>query len=793
MFLPMAILGFAVLTPVDITDDHLRLTAKEVTGFSYDDLDTLSVSNVSNSSHRFAISAIPPLYPGSPAYNSEGAKHTDRFFLSLALRPACGGATWHVPPGRLWAHVVMAYLFSAWTWWLLHREYRAVTRLRLNFLADQRRKPDQFTVLTRNVPPHPVEDVSQHVDHFFHVNHRDHYLLHQVVYNANKLDRMVHRKKWTVNRLTALSLRLERKPDKPRPTHKTGRWGLWGPRVDSITFFEKQLEDLNQKDKKAIMPAAFVSFRTRWGAAVAAQTQQTSNSATWRTDWAPEPRDVVWSNLPIKYVELSGRRALVTAAVFGLVFFYMIPVSFVQSLADLSSLQKTLPWLKPLTDAKIVKGFLQGFLPGLALKLFLLVLPAVLRALSTLEGWVSRSTVERKTAGKFFIFMAVNVFFGNILTGSTFSQLKAMIEEPTKIPNLFGNTIPIKATFFMTYTMVDAWAGLSAEIFRLFPLIMYHTQAMRVTGVSYAEGFPQLELYYLLGLVYCTITPLLLPFLLVFFGFGYIVYRNQVINVYEPEYETAAGYWPHVHGRIVAAQIIQHLTLIGLFSIKKAALQAPFLIPLPFLTLAFHYVLCKGPFEPAFHRYALEVLSLRSPRIPQVEANRKDELDTVREDPLISARAFLAGSYLHPVLKKALGKDKYEEGLEERKLGYVGPALEEEGEGEAEAEGEGKKEDEMSGEASAARDRDGDGDGEGQEEEELDGSARGDVGSGGATVPGGRLGPERKVGGKGESKKGQAVFTQTRRGAALLARREERWMATAPVAEEEAMAQKRMA
>lgn len=35
----------------------------------------------------------------------------------------------------------------------------------------------------RNVPPDPDESVSEHVEHFFYVNHPDHYLLHQVYFN----------------------------------------------------------------------------------------------------------------------------------------------------------------------------------------------------------------------------------------------------------------------------------------------------------------------------------------------------------------------------------------------------------------------------------------------------------------------------------------------------------------------------------------------------------------------------------------------------------------------------------
>lgn len=101
-------------------------------------------------------------------------------------------------------------------------------------------------------------------------------------------------------------------------------------------------------DPKAIMPAAFVSFKTRWGAAVCAQTQQARNPTTWLTEWAPEPRDIYWDNLSIPYVELTIRRLLMAVALFFLTFFFMIPIAFVQSLANIDGIQKVMPFLKPL-------------------------------------------------------------------------------------------------------------------------------------------------------------------------------------------------------------------------------------------------------------------------------------------------------------------------------------------------------------------------------------------------------------------------------------------------------------
>lgn len=81
-----------------------------------------------------------------------------------------------------------------------------------------------------------------------------------------------------------------------------------------------------------------------------AQTQQTSDPTIWLTEWAPEPRDVYWENLAIPYFDLNIRRLLTTVSLFFLTFFFMIPIAFVQSLANIEAIKKVLPFLEPIIE-----------------------------------------------------------------------------------------------------------------------------------------------------------------------------------------------------------------------------------------------------------------------------------------------------------------------------------------------------------------------------------------------------------------------------------------------------------
>ncbi|KAG6389679.1 hypothetical protein SASPL_151152 [Salvia splendens] len=599
IFAPIATVALLILIPVNVSDGILFFLSRDLV---VNDIDKLSISNVRPKSYKFFV------------------------------------------------HISMEYLFTFWICYMLYKEYSIVASMRLKFLASQERRAEQFTdarYLTVFKPS--SRETIQIITYVTR-------LCTMLISLPGSLGQRHRLQNW----LDYHQLKFERHPDK-RPKTKRGCLGLWGKRVDAIDYYKGQINYLDKKltmerqkilkDPKTITPAAFVSFSSRWGAAVCAQTQQSKNPTLWLTNWAPEPRDVYWRNVTIPFVSLSIRHLVISLSVFALVFFYMIPIAFVQSLANLEGLERVAPFLEPLIEWSFVKSFLQGFLPGLILKIFLYYLPAILMVMSKIEGHIAFSVLERRTAAKYYYFMLVNVFLGSIVAGTAFQQLDAFIHQSAEqIPRNIGVSIPMKATFFITYIMVDGWAGIACEILRFRPLVIFHLKNMFIVkterdmelamdpgGVDLPEALPSLQLYFLLGIVYMVVTPILLPFILVFFALAYFVYRHQVINVYHQQYESAAAFWPHVHGRIVASLLISQLLLLGLLSTKEAANSTPLLVMLPVLTLSFHKY-CKNRFEPAFRKYPLE------------EAMSKDTQDGASASD-VDVKSYLADAYLHPIFR----------------------------------------------------------------------------------------------------------------------------------------------
>lgn len=94
----------------------------------------------------------------------------------------------------------------------------------------------------------------------------------------------------------------------------------------------------------------------------------------------------------------------------------------------------------------------------------------------------------------------------------------------------------LQASFFIAY-VVTSWTSLSSELTRLITLIgdwmgrnccRCVDNEFHSPSIPYHSEIPRILLFVLLGLAYFILAPLILPFVLVFFCIGYIIYRNQV-------------------------------------------------------------------------------------------------------------------------------------------------------------------------------------------------------------------------------------------------------------------------
>ncbi|XP_061350469.1 CSC1-like protein RXW8 [Gastrolobium bilobum] len=526
----------------------------------------------------------------------------------------------------LWAHCLALYIITIAACTLLYFEYKSITKLRLLHIIGSPPNPSHFTILVRSIPRSSEESYCDTVKNFFSYYHASTYLSHQMIYKSGTVQKLKDDAGHMCKVLRDASIEKGCKPCFMQcccSGTPTNSFKMISDEIDSIHGRTGYTDmHLDTRDKECA--AAFVFFKSRYAALMAAQILQTSNPMLWVTDVAPEPHDVYWSNICIPYRQLWIRKiaTLVASVAFMLVF--LIPVTFVQGLTQLDKLQKMFPFLTGILKNKYVNRVVTGYLPSVILVLFLCAVPPVMMLFSAVEGSISRSGRKKSACCKVLYFTIWNVFFVNVFAGSVISQL-SVFSSVTDLPGQLAKAVPAQATFFTTYVLSSGWASLAVEVMQIFPLLcnLFQRFILRLKddaldgslSFPYHTEVPRILLFGFLGFTCSILAPLMLPFLLIYFFLAYLVYRNQILNVYVTKYDSGGQFWPIAHNTTVFSLIFAQVIALGVFGLKRSPVASGFTIPLLIGTLLFHQY-CRQRFIPVFRGNSAQVL---------IDMDRKDE------------------------------------------------------------------------------------------------------------------------------------------------------------------------
>ncbi|XP_057769565.1 CSC1-like protein HYP1 isoform X2 [Salvia miltiorrhiza] len=559
---------------------------------------------------------------------------------------------------RLWIHFSAVYIFTAVVCYLLYSEYDYISALRISYFYSSKPRPSQFTVLVRSIPVTSGKSFSDSVESFFSECYPSTYLSHSVIHRADRLKRIINKADKVYKGLVQ-----PKSEDSTKKISKRGCcFGIFGRKAEPVDQYEEDLEDIEgntRAEQSSVtgeeVPAAFVSFKSRFSAAVVSHLQQGVRPTDWQTEPAPDPQDVYWPFFSASFITRWMCNVAVIFACLIITIMFIVPVFIAQGLANLTQLETMLPFLSGLLKMKIVTQVVTGYLPSLILEMFLVLVPPVMIMLSSIQGHVALSQIEKSACIKMVWFTVWNIFFANVLSGSALYKFNLLL-EPKKVPELLAVAVPGQASFFIAYVVTSGWTTtFSTELFRLKFLVCRilkggmcccSNEELEVLSNPYHRQIPRILFFSLLGITYFFLAPLILPFVLIFYGLGYIIYRNQLLNVYAPKYETGGKFWPVVHDATIVFLILMHVIAIGVFGIKKVPLASSLTIPLPILTLLFNSY-CQKRFLPSFKGYPAECLI------------NKDRLD--QNDPsILSFHERLATAYEYPAMEAVIDSEASE-------------------------------------------------------------------------------------------------------------------------------------
>ncbi|OJT11675.1 Calcium permeable stress-gated cation channel 1 [Trametes pubescens] len=398
-------------------------------------------------------------------------------------------------------------------------------------------------------------------------------------------------------------------PNRKRPTIRPG----WFTRkVDALEYYEQKFREADELVKKRrrsgrfkASHVAFVTFEKMSSAQVAAQAVHAPHPMQCLTHLAPEPRDIVWSNISHPPAGALVREWFTMGAMIVLQFFWFIPITALAGLLSYSEIKKTMPWLAQMIERnEHLAAIVQNSLPSVGVITLNATLPFLLEALTLIQGLPARSWIEFSIMKKYFLFLLVNVIF-IFLVASTYWQLvRDLTNSPAKgIEKLADALAAGKARhFFVSYVILQGIGLMPLQLLNLgilIPRMFYRLFITRTPRdfaelnappmINYGIVYPQAILIFVITLLYSVIQPLILVFGAVYFGVAYVVYKYKLLFVFYKPYESQGQAWPITFVRLIWGVLIFIVFMIGLFILKKSFILASLLAPLLGGTLLWWY------------------------------------------------------------------------------------------------------------------------------------------------------------------------------------------------------------
>ncbi|CAG8472360.1 10585_t:CDS:2 [Dentiscutata erythropus] len=510
-----------------------------------------------------------------------------------------------------WIHVSFTWIFSALIYWLVYRQYKDYVELKVAYFESEEYQASLHsrTLLITNVP-HSMQSDQGLLKLMESLNVKYPISDAHIAREVGKLPKLLKKHDSAVRKLESVLAKYLSDPDnipETRPHHRQG--GLRGTPVDSIDYYTQRIQSLenqifecrNSMSDRKPLNYGFVSFTNIPDAHKVAKelrdqslVQRTQNVISPKVRLAPLPKDMIWSNLSLSDA-IRGPKILIGHALFiALCFFWLVPITFISTFAQVKNIEVIFPFARGLSNNGFISGLLQAWMTPLLLALFFLILPTILRQLAKQQGKITKSSLDRSTLGKLYLFFIINsiiIYTSASTIIDTWTKIKLKIDEGDT--NLRDFYLVIKQSKFLD-ELADSMIKVST----------FWINYISLRGVAAVFDLAQVASLVLKFIQRRVVRPT--PRNLKEFSrppdFDYPVYYNLHLYVFTTKVETAGSFWRLVFNRIVISTIFWQLVMVGVMNLKGAGIQSIIIIPLPFLTILFK-IICSRRFDQKIRYY----------------------------------------------------------------------------------------------------------------------------------------------------------------------------------------------
>ncbi|KAJ3347639.1 hypothetical protein HDU83_001905 [Entophlyctis luteolus] len=332
--------------------------------------------------------------------------------------------------------------------------------------------------------------------------------------------------------------------------------------------------------------------------------------------FAPDFDDIYWINIGRPQHEIYVRRSIAVMVTIGVVVGYILLSGILSSLQNLSVLFQNNPdvsnWIQ---ENPFWRDVIQTVLCPIPLAILNFFLTTVLQSITFLQGVKSGSGSDRSIVYKFYVLSMIQIF--------VFAIVSAMIQDSlndSQVPDYIITDPLVKRivtaiqslaqnSYFYIITLASFYAGFGFEIVQLWVIavsfIRRHFFKLTPRDEYELNGDPKMDFVQFYGilisaftisLTFSIISPLILPFAMVFFGITFVVMKYQLMYVYSVERESNGAFFPKIFNVLCFSvwffQVITffvilagNLSISGSSESNAIGSQWKAVLPLPILTI----------------------------------------------------------------------------------------------------------------------------------------------------------------------------------------------------------------
>ncbi|CAH1762585.1 5249_t:CDS:10 [Entrophospora sp. SA101] len=524
-----------------------------------------------------------------------------------------------------WIHLAFTWIFSLLIFYVLNGYYKTYTKLKLGYFEsdEYRNSLHSRTLLVTHLPSSLRSD--EGLRNYIHsIDIKYPVLEAHVARKVGNLPDLIKEHEEAVKKLEAVLAKYLKDPNrisKERPMNSVS--GFCGENVDSIDYYTRQIEVLEEKINEARSQIAqqkatsygFISFSSIAHAHAAAK--DLNRSSILRSPGSPSimlapwPKDIIWANLQTNGTAKWTKTLISYSLFFLLCFFWLIPMSFLTTSAQISNIRDLAPFTRKFLDNnKFIAGLIEAWMSPMLMALFFLLLPKILGLLSKHQGKITKSSRDRAVLSKLFLFFIINNLIIFTLTSTAYdiwSTIKQKIQDGDtdlrEIYNVFkaqdftqelAKSLVKVSTFWINYISLRGVAAIF-DLAQMFSLVWTFLKKIFITPTprNIKEFSP------------------------------YLVYRYQLMYVFTTKIETGGTYWRVIFNRVIVSMIMWQIAMIGVMNLKAARQQSIAIIPLIIITILFK-IYCSRRYDSKIHYY--------QPKTKELELSGSSDMHKRKDD-----------------------------------------------------------------------------------------------------------------------------------------------------------------